>query len=227
MIMNRLFKIVGAAAVACAMTTGTAHAQYYEIANQLSGLISPALSGSMNYRGFVEAKGVAGIGTNRANFLGVSTSQGFQYRDWFFMGAGIGVDVAMSHDGTRYLDTPDGYHGDYSPNSTKTKCMIPIFTDFRFKIGGENKTAFFIDLKLGAAWLIGNTPLRFDTALMDNDAQFYMVPTLGVRIPVDKNNSKHAFNIGVSYQLLTANNDYYYNDNITLNNVGITLGYEW
>ena len=32
-----------------------ANAQYYEIANRLPSLISPALSGSMKYKGFVEA----------------------------------------------------------------------------------------------------------------------------------------------------------------------------
>ena len=30
-------------------------AQYYEIANRLPGLIRPALSGSLNYKGFIEA----------------------------------------------------------------------------------------------------------------------------------------------------------------------------
>lgn len=52
-------------------------AQYYELANQLPSLISPALSGSMNYRGFVQVHGLAGLGDARANFVGISTSQGF------------------------------------------------------------------------------------------------------------------------------------------------------
>lgn len=61
-------------------------AQYYEITNQLTNLISPALSGSFNYKGYVEASGLAGVGHNRANFIGISTTQGFRYASWFYMG---------------------------------------------------------------------------------------------------------------------------------------------
>lgn len=93
--MKRTGKFIMAAVIAMA-ATASAHAQYYEIAGQLPSLISPALSGSLNYKGFVEASGTAGIGDSRANFIGVSTSQGFKYADWFFMGVGIGVDVAMA-----------------------------------------------------------------------------------------------------------------------------------
>ena len=47
-------------------STPTASAQYYEIANQIPGLLQPMLSGSMNYKGYVEATGIAGFGNNRA-----------------------------------------------------------------------------------------------------------------------------------------------------------------
>lgn len=49
-------------------------AQYYEITNQLTNLISPALSGSFNYKGYVEASGLAGVGHNRANFIHLHNS---------------------------------------------------------------------------------------------------------------------------------------------------------
>jgi hypothetical protein len=58
------------AAVALAASAPAARAQYFQIASQLPSLIQPALSGSMTYRGFVEASGLAGFGENRANFLG-------------------------------------------------------------------------------------------------------------------------------------------------------------
>ena len=76
-------------ALAIGVGTSAASAQYYEIANQLPSLISPALSGSLRYKGFVDLSGTAGLGDNRANFAGISTTQGFQYADWFFMGAGL------------------------------------------------------------------------------------------------------------------------------------------
>ncbi|MDE5808403.1 MAG: hypothetical protein K2H76_09820, partial [Muribaculaceae bacterium] len=63
-----------------------ASAQYYEIANQLPSLISPALSGSGRYKGFVDAGYTKTLGEYNADFLEFSTSQGYQYNSWFYMG---------------------------------------------------------------------------------------------------------------------------------------------
>ena len=51
-----------------------------------------------------------------------------------------------------------------------------------------------------------------------------------MRIPVNAEKPRRAFNIGLTYQLLTNNdNDYwgYSYESATLSNLGITLGYEW
>lgn len=224
--MKKLLSLAVAAVMAVGMAV-PARAQYYEIANQLPSLISPALSGSMQYRGFVEASGLAGMGKNRANFLGISTSQGFQYASWFFMGVGMGVDVAMAQQDDRYEagDPDDWEYG----GTAKTKCMIPVFTDFRFRIGNDNSVAAVIGLKLGAAWLLGDDDLMMKTAYMSNETQFYFRPSLGVRIPVSSQNPKQAVNVAVTYQLLTSNNNYtYWHDNsVTLHNLGLTVGFEW
>ena len=224
--MKKLLSLAVAAVMAVGMAV-PARAQYYEIANQLPSLISPALSGSMQYRGFVEASGLAGMGKNRANFLGISTSQGFQYASWFFMGVGMGVDVAMAQQDDRYgaWDPDDWEYG----GTAKTKCMIPVFTDFRFRIGNDNSVAAVIGLKLGAAWLLGDDDLMMKTAYMSNKTQFYFRPSLGVRIPVSSQNPKQAVNVAVTYQLLTSNNNYtYWHDNsVTLHNLGLTIGFEW
>ena len=219
-------------AAAMLLGLGAAQAQYWEIANQLPSLISPALQGGVNYKGFVEASGTAGLGDNRANFVGISTSQGFKYADWFFMGVGIGVDVAHS---TADDDGPSYYSGYYpegvSPTKEYyTKCMIPVFTDFRFNIGAMNKTGFFIDLKLGAAWILGDGPVVLQHTYIGNNTQFFFKPQIGMRIPVNAEKPRRAFNIGLTYQLLTNNdNDYwgYSYESATLSNLGITLGYEW
>lgn len=198
-------------------------AQYYEIANQLTNLISPALSGSMKYRGFVDAKGVAGIGQNRANFVGISTSQGFQYASWFFMGAGMGIDMVKCSQSAPNLDygnTPD-------PSLSQTRAMIPVFSDFRFNISTGAAASMFIDLKLGAAWLLGNKYMRLNDAMLTTATQFYMVPSIGVRVPVSSQNAKQAVNIGLTYQLLTSNNRYYNYDSPTLSALGLTIGFEW
>ena len=224
--MKKLLSLAVAAVLAAGMAV-PARAQYYEIANQLPSLISPALSGSMQYRGFVEASGLAGMGKNRANFLGISTSQGFQYASWFFMGVGMGVDVAMAQQDDRYgaWDPDDWEYG----GTAKTKCMIPVFTDFRFRIGNDNSVAAVIGLKLDAAWLLGDDDLMMKTAYMSNETQFYFRPSLGVRIPVSSQNPKQAVNVAVTYQLLTSNNNYtYWHDNsVTLHNLGLTVGFEW
>lgn len=227
--MKRIASLL--AAIAVLIGSSSASAQYYEIANQLPGLLSPALSGSFKYKGFVDISGTAGIGDNRANFLGVSTTQGFQYASWFFMGVGLGVDVAMAHQPEIYADAPslDTDYG-YGPHpyydGKKTKAMIPVFSDFRFNIGDTSKTSFFIDLKIGAAWLIGNGDLAMENGYLSTSTQFYLKPTAGVRIPIS---GKQAVNIGVTYQLLTSNNNYcrWNDDSVTLNSLGATIAFEW
>ncbi len=203
-------------------------AQYYEIANQVSNIIRPALSGSMTYRGFVELSGTAGVGTNRANIIGISTSQGFQYASWFFMGAGLGVDLAITNPEGGILDTQ--HTPDFMQHSSaRTMAMIPVFSDFRFKIGGSNGgPACFIDIKAGATWLIGNDYLEFTNARMGGGAQFYLRPSAGVRVPISSKNTRQAVNIGVAYQLITSNNWHsYYDNSVTLNGFGAAISFEW
>ncbi|MDE7386722.1 MAG: hypothetical protein K2N28_06245 [Muribaculaceae bacterium] len=205
-----------------------ARAQYYQIASQLSSLISPALSGSMNYKGYVEVSGLAGLGENRANFVGISTSQGFRYSSWFFMGVGLGVDMAVVRgevDGK-----PDGGYPPYfDHSSSKTRAMIPVFTDFRFNIGGEKGPSAYIDIKTGATWLMGSSYLTLQHSRLSGATQFYLKPSIGVRMPVSKTNPKQAFNVGLTYQLVTSNSNYYRwnSDAVTLNALGLSIAYEW
>lgn len=62
--------------------TFVAKAQFYEIANQVPQLLSPALSGSFNYKGYIEASYIKGIGDERIDFVDISTTQGFKYANW-------------------------------------------------------------------------------------------------------------------------------------------------
>ncbi|MDE6497614.1 MAG: hypothetical protein K2L21_03030 [Muribaculaceae bacterium] len=219
--MTILKRLLLAAAVV--LSTQAASAQYYEIANQLTNLISPALSGAGSYRGYIELSGLPGLGTNRANFAEISTSQGFRYNSWFYMGAGLGVDVVRSTVDELVLGERSTGH-----SLAQTKCMVPVFSDFRFFIGPDSGLSAYIDLKLGAAWLIGSGYLQLNEGYLTGGTQFYLKPSVGVRIPVRKGDTKHAFNAGLTYQLLTSNNSWLVgNGNATLNNIGITLAYEW
>lgn len=199
-------------------TSSVASAQYYQIANQLGNMISPALSGSLNYKGYIEGSYTAGLGSVKTDLVGVSTSQGFKYRSWFFMGVGLGVDVAMSHVRTENYNTPY--------QTTSTGVMIPVFTDFRFNIGNQSHSSFFADVKLGASFLMGNKYLQVGDGYLTSRQYFYLKPSLGVRIPIG-NSGKSAVDVGITYQLLTSNYWYLGNNSTTLNNLGATVGFEW
>lgn len=231
MIMRHLNYKLAALALFAAAAVPKADAQYYEIVNQLPNLLSPALSGSMNYKGYVDATATFGIGNDRANFVGVSTSQGFQYSSWFFMGAGIGVDAAMSSISDQPAYSPD-YSYSYYPPMSRTRVMVPVFSDFRFNIGASNpkNISLFIDIKAGATWILGNRYLELNNGALSNRAQFLLRPSLGLRIPTNSQNPKNAMNIGVTYQLITADNSWsYWSNNYgpTLSSLGVTVGYEW
>lgn len=224
--MKKIFTCAIAAAAFSLFSTGAAHAQYYQIANQMGQMLQPALSGAFNYKGFVEAEYLQGIGTNKANFLNFTTSQGLQYANWFYMGVGAGVSVVFADN--------NGYdHGNYNVSTTQTGVIIPLFTDFRFNIGNSNanSSSFFIDVKIGGAFLVSNSYIEVGNGYISNKEYFYLRPALGVRIPVSSNSPKQAVDIGVSYQLLTTNNYWYWGgnggNNVTLNGLGVNLAYEW
>lgn len=205
----------------------SAHAQYYQIANQLPSLINPAISGSLNYKGFVDASYLFGVGNYRMDILNISTSQGFRYSNWFYMGVGIGVDIAFSH-------TNDNFGAGWTPGngmskhgSTQTGVMVPVFTDFRFNVGGVSSPSFYADIRLGASFLMGDNYLAVGNGFLTNREYFYLKPSIGVRIPISKKSSKQALDIGFTYQLLTSNYWYNYNNNVTVNAVGATVAFEW
>jgi len=201
------------------------------MANQLVNMVEPAISGSFKYRGYLDASFTGGVGCNGSNSLELSTTQGFKYSNWFFMGVGAGVNVlfAGQDDFTAYSP---GYPGTGNAPQHKvhdTGVVIPLFSDFRFNIGAENAVSVFIDLKLGASFPVGNTYLRTPDGILDYSEGFYFRPTLGVRIPIKSDDSRKAINIGASYQLITNNYWTYggYYDNATLNSLGATIGFEW
>lgn len=224
--MKNIFKYIFTAAV---LTSGglSAHAQFYEIANQLPGLIQPALIGGFNYKGFVEADYLVGLGSHNVDFLGFSTSQGFRYSTWFFMGVGIGVDVVFSHTN----DDFGHWNGNLPPGivnhgTMKTGAMIPLFTDFRFNLGNTQKAAFYLDVKIGCSFLASNNYLVVDNGYLTSQQYFYLKPSAGVRIPVSRN-GRQAVDIGVTYQLLTSNYWSNWNTNVTLNSLGASVAFEW
>lgn len=193
-------------------------AQYSSIVNQAANMLQTAVIGGFSYKGFVDASYTGGFGSLKANFVGVSTVQGFQYANWFFMGAGLGVDLV-------YSEVEDTYY-DFEHKTRSNGVMIPIFTDFRFNIGSRQSASFFIDIKAGGSFLIGSDYLAIENGYLSSSEYFILKPSIGLRIPIG-GSSKKAVNIGLTYQLLTC--DYWYNNsnNSTLNSFGGTVSFEW
>lgn len=215
-------------AVAATVPSLPAAGQYSNIVNGLTNVLMPAISGSSTYKGFVDVAYTQGFGTYRTNFATLSTTQGYQFTPWFYMGAGIGVDVLWSSVNNDWGNQwQESYPDRYDDNYTSTSAMIPIFTDFRFNIGKRTQPSFFIDLKIGAAFLCTNNYVKIRNGYLTNTSYFYMQPSLGVRIPVNGNNSKNAVNVGLHYRLITS--DYWsgYQSSIVLNGLGLNVGYEW
>lgn len=206
----------------------TVNAQYYEIANRIPQLISPALSGSGSYKGFIEAGYSKTFGHYDADFMEISTSQGYRYANWFYMGVGLGVDVLFAHQDDQWGNgwTNDG---NFNTNhaSTRTAVMLPLFTDFRFTLGNSTAAAFYIDLKLGCSFLLSDKYIEIGNGYLTNQQYFYLRPSIGIRIPTNSKNPKQAFDIGINYKLLTSNYWNSWSRNITLNALGATIGYEW
>lgn len=217
------------ALLAILLVSTSGKAQFYQIANQLPGLIQPALSGSFNYKGYIDASYLGGVGNHKVDIVNISTSQGFRYSNWFYMGVGLGVDIAMSHTSDQFDQGPvsPGFSNYYNRGYTKTGVMVPVFTDFRFNVGNEKSASFYADIRLGASFLMTDKYLAVDDGFITNRQYFYLKPSIGVRVPISKNNPKQAVNVGVTYQLLTSDYWYYYPGNITLNALGATVGFEW
>lgn len=214
--------------VGMAFFATSANAQFYQIANQLPSLIQPALMGGLNYKGYVDVSYLAGVGSRKVDFVSIATSQGFRYNSWFYMGVGLGVDIAMSHTnegfGTGATRPGGGSYWQHGYNTTGV--MIPVFTDFRFNVGKMTSPSFYADVRLGASFLMGDKYLAVADGFITNREYFYLRPSVGVRLPL-KGSGKTAFDVGITYQLLTSNYWYNYSGNTTLNSLGATVAFEW
>lgn len=226
--MKKHFYASGIIAIILSMLSSlSASAQYYEIANRIPSLIQPALSGSGQYKGFIEAGYSKTLGNYDADFLELSTSQGFQYNSWFYMGVGLGVDVLFSHKNDDWGSDWENPSYGSDRGSTTTAAMIPLFTDFRFNIGGNSGASFFIDMKVGCSFLLGNKHISIGDGYLTNQEYFYLRPSIGMRIPTNSRNPKQAVDIGINYRLLTSNYWNSWSRNITLNSIGVSLAFEW
>lgn len=206
-----------------------ASAQYSDIVNGLTNVVLPAIQGGANYKGYVEADATFGVGEYRTNFLTFATSQGYQFNSWFYMGAGIGVDMLWSNINSGWADNwNDGNPGWYNHEKTTFAVMIPVFSDFRFILGAQNVTSFFINFRVGAAFLCSDSYVQIRDGYLTNQNYFYFQPAIGLRIPVNKTRPRQALDIGIHYRLMTS--DYWggtWQKNAYINGLGLNVSYEW
>lgn len=209
-----------------ALAVVPARAQYYELANQMEQVMRPILSGSLNYKGSVDVAYSQGVGSRRADFLELTTTQGFQYASWFYMGVGLGVQTIMT-DSNVDFDAWQNY-GSWNQidDHSQTGWMMPLFTDFRFNIGKMTEPSFFIDLKIGASFLLSDSYLEIGDGFLNSDQAFFFKPAIGLRIPLNQS-GKQAVNVGFSYQLMSQNYLYRNTSDINLSSFGATIGFEW
>lgn len=206
----------------------SANAQIGEIVNGLTNVAIPALTRGAGYKGYLEADLTFGVGTYRTNFLTLATSQGYKFNDWFYMGAGIGVDFLWSKInggwGEHWADQrPEWYRHEH----TTSAVMIPVFTDFRFIFGSQTQTSFFLNFRLGAAFLCSEDYVQIRDGYLTNRDYFYFQPAVGVRIPINRTKPRQAIDVGLHYRLMTGNYWSNWQRTASINGLGLNISYEW
>ncbi len=135
---------------------------------------------SPSYKGFfdIELSGQKADGVSAVTF-GAETSHGVFVRNRFFLGAGLGVEMAHTA-----VSSTSAY---YSTNDTEI--AIPVFGQARVYFSDDRVRPFF-DVKAGYCF-------------KDVEGILFS-PTLGFTMPVCK---KLAVNFGISYSLLAKKYD--------------------
>lgn len=205
-----------------------ASAQIGDIVNGITNAMIPAIRQGAGYKGYLEADCTMGVGNYRTNFATISTSQGYMLNNWFYMGAGIGIDFLWS-------TVNNGWGTDWSDSNpdwmahqhTNHAVMIPVFTDFRFILGGFSNTSMFINMRVGASFLCSDSYVEIRDGYLTNRNYFYFQPAVGVRIPVNKTHPRQAVDVGVHYRLMTGNYWSSWQENATINGLGVNLSFEW
>lgn len=203
------------------------HAQIGEIVNGLTNVALPVLRGGHGYKGYVEMDYTRGFGNFRSNFGTFATSQGYMFNDWFYMGGGIGVDLLWSKTDKGWTLPDDGSNGWHSHEFDNTAWMIPIFSDFRFIFGNPSQLSFFLNLRIGAAFLCSDNYVRIGNGYLTDNSYFYLQPAAGIRIPVSTTKPRQAIDVGIHYRLMTSRDWSTWEYNSAINGFGASISYEW
>lgn len=151
------------------------------------------------YKGFVDAGYLFDVSDHEANKFELSTSHGYQFNNYFFVGGGLAFD--------HYTEAG--------------LCAVPVFANFRANFM-DNKVTPFGDVK------VGYTAGDIEGA--------YVSLAVGVRVALVK---KMALNFRLEYVAQGYDYSYsafrygshssyeYYEDYMTLSNIGLKVGFEF
>jgi len=129
-------------------------------------------SASKCYRGFVDAGYTVGIGDYEFGRVELSTSHGYQFNPYVFLGAGVGLHFMQKYETNGMeiaLDTRD------------SKVDVPVFGNVRFNFA-KSKIAPFVDGKVGY--------------YVTNNGGLYYNVSAGCRFSI---NAKQAVSVSVGY----------------------------
>lgn len=205
-----------------------ASAQFGEIVNGLTNVALPIVNQGAGYKGYIEADYTMGVGNFRTNFVSLATSQGYKLNQWFYFGAGVGVDLLWSTVNSGWGNHWALYNPEWlAHQKTSSAWMVPVFTDFRLTLGNITDVSFFVNIRLGAAFLCSDSYVKIRDGYLTDKNYFYMQPAVGMRIPIRKTKPKQAVDIGVHYRLMTS--DYWdqWQYTAAINGLGVNISYEW
>ena len=103
---------------------------------------TPGKGPQKGYRGFFDLEFYKYIDANSENHFGFSTTHGYQFKPWLFVGAGAGMKI--SHN--KHIKKGYGIKGDFF--------MFPVFADMRFDLL-KSKFSPYLDCRVG--YTLGNS----------------------------------------------------------------------
>ena len=133
---------------------------------------TPGKGPQRGYRGFVDLEYYKSIDAISRNHYGISTSHGYQFKPWLFVGAGAGIKLSHKKHYENFDRPPKDFY------------MFPVFADVRFDLL-KNKFSPFLDCRVG--YTLGNKAY----GVMLN-------PSLGCRIGLS---NRLAINATIGYSL--------------------------
>lgn len=150
------------------------------------------------YKGFVDAGYLFDTNDNSSSKLEVTTSHGYQFNNYFYLGGGTGVS----------------YYGD------RDLIGVPVFLDFRANFINKKITPF-ADVKAG--YTAGDIEGVYTTAAVG--VRFSLKGKKAINLKLEYSYQESGLSDSYSYTI--GNSRYYYYEDNDLDALGIKVGFEF